>query len=231
MTHRVYEQQALALEQIINLSDHNGHHLRRVRRIKQQDTVCIFNGQGGEFLGEIVEITTTKLAVKLRKYDPINRQGPRAQHLICAQIKKNKLDYLVEKATELGAASIQLVATNRSLPMDKLPTDRFEKIIIQAAQQSGLNLIPQLKPSCTLQQAVDAIGQSMPIYFGKLDGKPLQCAAGQQALAWVIGPEGGFDDEEIAWLQGQGARGIMLAPRTLRAETAALSALVQGAMP
>ena len=145
--------------------------------------------------------------------------------LAFAPVKRAQTDWLVEKATELGAARLMPVMTQRTVA-ERVRIDRLESIAIEAAEQCGRTRVPQIAEPVPLRRFVEQLDPSRHFYFADENGgEPLAAALNEGPAVMLIGPEGGFTEDERAFVRGSGALPVSLGPRVLRAETAALSAL------
>jgi len=201
----------------------DGPYLGAVLRLGAGDKVKLFDGRSGEWLAEIVEAgkrrVTLAVVERLRE-----RESVPDLWLLFAPIKRGRIDWLVEKATELGVARLVPVLTRRTI-VDRLNLDRLRAHAIEAAEQCERTALPELAEP----QKLDALLKDWPadrlLYFAdEGGGAPFAPQPGPAAI--LIGPEGGFADEERAAIRAlPQARPVSLGPRILRADTAALAAI------
>ena len=201
----------------------HGNYLPAVLRLGPGDQVKLFDDRTGEWRAEIAEAgkkrVTLSVGERLRK-----RESVPDLWLLCAPIKRGRIDWLVEKATELGVARLLPILTGRTI-VDRLNLDRLRAHAIEAAEQCGRTALPEL----AAPQKLDAVLKNWPgdrtLFFAdEGGGEPFAPAAGPAAI--LIGPEGGFTDAERAAIRAlPWARPISLGPRILRADTAALAAV------
>ena len=210
------------------------HHASRVLRLRVNDTVQLFDGTGIELTGSIREISSKRVVLEKLQTGAVNRESP--LHIVLAQglCSSEKMDWVVQKATELGVTEIQPVQTQRSVA--KLANERAEKrvdhwrsVIIAACEQCGRNVLPVIHPP-----------QGLPDWLGMTRNRPgqkfmlLPQAASKlssahpvpkETFTLLIGPEGGFTaaEEELAQLAGFVA--VRLGGRVLRTETAAVASI------
>jgi 16S rRNA (uracil1498-N3)-methyltransferase len=145
--------------------------------------------------------------------------------LAFAPVKRAQTDWIVEKATELGAARLVPVMTHRTVA-ERVRLDRLESIAIEAAEQCGRTRVPEIVEPMKLARFIEELDPARILYFAdETGGEPLVSALREGPAAILVGPEGGFTDEERAFVRGSRASAISLGPRILRAETAALAAL------
>lgn len=217
------------------------HYLRRVLRLGPGAPVRIFNGRDGEFDATLA--TPTKSTAQLKVGVQTRRQQTVPDlWLMFAPLKKARTDFVVEKATELGASEIRPVLTERT-DADTVRTDRLQRIAVEAAEQTERLDVPVVREAMKLDHALkDWDAARLLVYAdeaGDEGGKPwggeagraspmvdvLQGAQGKAAI--LIGPEGGFSAAERQRLRALSyVKPIGLGPRILRAETAAVAALV-----
>lgn len=226
---RIYFPSPLAAGGSVELSTDQAHRLRSVLRLGSGAPIALFNGDDGEWLCRIAELDkgVARVAVENRLRAP----EPESElWLLFAPIKRARLDWLVEKATELGASALLPVWTART-QVERLNVERLQAHAVAAAEQSERLSVPDLRPPESLDRVLacwppgkrlivcDETGAGAPI------GKALaQLPAGPTAL--LVGPEGGFNQSELDALGKLSfVSRVGLGPRVLRAETAAVAAL------
>lgn len=206
----------------------------QVLRMQPGETVTLFNGQGGEFDAVIERMGRSDVSVIVGGHHPVEREAPRAVHLVVGMPANDRMDWLVEKAAELGVASIQPVLAQRSVL--KLQGERAEKkqahwqaVAVAACEQSGRNRVPPVHPVAGLAQWLAALG---PAAHARLllslgaQAQAVRLAAGAGGPVLLLsGPEGGLTVQEEELALGAGFQRATLGPRVLRAETAPLAAL------
>jgi 16S rRNA (uracil1498-N3)-methyltransferase len=200
-----------------------GTYLGAVLRLGPGDTVKLFDDRTGEWLAEIAEAgkkrATLVVGARLRERETVPDLW-----LLFAPVKRGRIDWLVEKATELGAARLVPVLTRRTM-VDRLNLDRLRAHAIEAAEQCERTALPELAEPAKLGALLGAWPAGRTLYFAdEGGGEPFAPAQGPAAI--LIGPEGGFADEERAAIRAlPEARPVSLGPRILRADTAALAAV------
>lgn len=211
------------------LSHDNAHHLLTVLRMESGAQLLAFNGRNGEWRVEIER--TSKRAGSIRVLSQTRVQTPRNDLMfLFAPIKKDRLDWLVQKAVEMGAGTIAPVITEHT-QNSKLREDKLAANIIDAAQQCGVLAVPDLQPVQSLDDALNGWDGARQLIFcdehsevrNPLDAlRPLL----GKPLALLVGPEGGFSESERQRLLSLPfVTTIALGPRILRADTAAVAAL------
>ncbi len=201
-------------------------YLTQVMRLKLNDELLMFNGVDGEWRCSIVEIL--KKGVVLRADEQVRPQtfGPDLE-LIVAVVKKARVETIVEKAAELGAARVRLAITQRT-NVEHVRLDRLDAIAIEAAEQTGRLDVPTVADPEKLAAILDGWDSERRLMFcDETGGAPVASAIREPGLwAILIGPEGGFSPEERERLRGLPfTTAVSLGPRVLRADTAAIAAM------
>ncbi len=227
LTCRLYIQPPLTTEREITLDDEQGHYLRHVMRLRNGDPVILFDGKGGEHEAIIHRLGKSGTVCHIGKHIPVSREMSCKTHIIQAACRGEKIEGVLQKGTELGAASFQIVRTERSalkLAGNKLEArlKRWRKIVIEAAEQSGRTRIPSLHWCHSLAE-IYFTGQSYAMH-------PLAAQTWTQArkrisqtdeIDFVIGPEGGLSERDLDALTEMGCHTLLFGPRIMRTETAA----------
>ena len=224
-TPRLFVDRPLADGATLTLDGAQANYLANVMRLKAGDPVRLFDDVAGEWVAEIADAAkrsiTLRLTSKLR-----GREDVPDLWLLFAPIKKGPIDWLVEKATELGAARLLPIITQRTI-VDRLNLDRLRANMIEAAEQCDRTALPQLAEPVKLPALLKAWDAKRALLFAdETGGQPIAEVAEPGPTAILIGPEGGFTPEEREMIRSTvGAIGISLGPRILRAETAAAAAI------
>jgi len=222
---RLFVRQPLADGAQVELESGAAHYLGKVMRLGEGDGVLLFDGQSGEWLARIGKAGRKRmtLAVERRTREP---EAIPDVWLAFAPVKRAQTDWLVEKATELGAARLIPVMTRRTVA-ERVKLDRLEAIAIEAAEQCGRTLLPEIAEPLPLARFLERRDPVRSLYFADEGGGEPAAAAFVPGPALILtGPEGGFTDDERASVRAAAnAVPISLGPRILRAETAALAAL------
>ncbi len=222
---RLFVEETLELARSLTLEGPPAHYLAGVLRLQPGAKVKLFDDRSGEWLAEIVEArrksVTVLLAQKLRP-----REEAPDLWLLFAPIKRGRIDWLVEKATELGARRLVPVLTRRTI-VDRLNPDRLRAHMIEAAEQCERTALPALAKLCKLETLLSDWPADRTLYFAdESGGEAMKAAVGTGPAAILIGPEGGFTSEEREVIGTvPKARAISLGPRILRADTAAIAAM------
>ncbi|RIA43669.1 16S rRNA (uracil1498-N3)-methyltransferase [Hephaestia caeni] len=222
-TPRLFVEAPLHAGAAIPLDGAPAHYLLSVMRLKEGDPVKLFDGMSGEWLGIARAVRKRDLVLevteKLRE-----REAVPDLWLCAAPIKKGRIDWVAEKACELGVARLVPVLTRRTV-VDRVKDERLRAHMIEAAEQCGRTAVPELGETLTLDAMLARWPTGRALFFAdETGGAPaldaMRARAGPAAI--LIGPEGGFDDAERAAIRAlPQAIGISLGPRILRADTAA----------
>ena len=242
---RFYCAQALQTGASMELSATTARHVQ-VLRMQPGQTITLFNGAGGEFEAVIEHMGRQNVRVLVGAHNAIEREASRQVHLAVVMPANDRMDWLVEKATELGVRRITPLISQHSVL--RLQGERAEKklahwqaVAISACEQCGRNTLPQIEALQNLstwlqsdwvahlqntQDAHSAIQAAVLSLHPSTEGLS-EWATKKQSISWLLlsGPEGGLNDEEDALARAKGFAAVNLGDRVLRAETAALAAL------
>ncbi len=229
---RFYISETLELGQHISLPSALAHHIQ-VLRLQVGDLITLFHGDGGEYSACIYAIDKKQVMVEVKTFTARDVELPYAITLAQALPESSKMDWIIEKAVELGIAAIQPLAAQRSV--QKLTPERAEKrhahwqaIIVAASEQCGRNRLARLAPLANLPQWINQVDLHHRVLLSPRAEISLSDWARHhppQALCLMIGPEGGFSEVEENIAIQHGAMAFSLGPRVLRTETAGMAAL------
>ncbi len=233
---RLYVEHPLGAGQSVPLRADQAHYLFAVMRLGVGGAVSLFNGRDGEWRAEVVEAGKRKGVLRVDR-QPGRLRMPPDVWLLFAPIKKARTDFIVEKATEMGAARIVPVATDFT-NAERIRRDRLQAHAVEAAEQCGGTFVPEVAELARLDRVLDTWPADRQIMFcdeALAGGSPVLTSrlapgseAGQEGGAWaiLIGPEGGFSQAERDRLAAlPQAHAVGLGPRVLRADTAVVAAL------
>lgn len=213
----------------VALGKDQAHYLRNVLRLKQGDNLLLFNGRDGEWWAELGEAGKKEAQVRLDHQIRPQEDGPDL-HYLFAPLKRARLDYMVQKATELGASALRPVITRHTMT-ERVKSERLIANAIEAAEQCGILRVPEVMEPEKLAKLLDRWDEGRRLIFADEQAphiSPLEAlkTLAPGPLAVLIGPEGGFEREERAALVAKPfVLPISLGPRVMRADTAAVAAL------
>ncbi len=229
-TPRLYVESALAQGTSVPLDRDQFNYLVNVLRLQAGDPVLVFNGVEGEWRA-VLQPSGRKSAV-LSVVEQLRAQDSAGDlHYLFAPLKHARLDYMVQKAVEIGASRLQPVTT-RHTQVSRLNLDRMRANVIEAAEQCGVLSIPSVGEARPLERAISELEAGRTLIFCDENAPisdpllALSAVARSSSVAVLIGPEGGFSEDERAMLlRHPGVIRLALGPRILRADTAAVAAL------
>ena len=228
-TFRLYTKEELQPNKTFLLNEEQTHYLKNVVKYSPKDTLLCFDNKRGEFLCDIVAFNKKTAEVTIKSQTKDFSPCPDIW-LLFAPLKKDKTDFVIEKATELGVKKIIPTLTRYTITTN-IKTERYIQQAIEASEQSRRTDIPEISSPATLDELLSKWDTTRTLFF--MD-ETLESPSFLEQLqqtpsspsAILIGPEGGFSTEELSILKSKSfAKGATLGPRILRAETAALSAL------
>ena len=225
---RLYVDQPLGQGQSVELTREQAHYLFGVMRLSVGGSVALFNGKDGEWLAEVAEAGKRGGVLScVEQTKPL--QLPPDLWLLFAPIKKARTDFIVEKATEMGAARVLPVQTEFT-NSERIRQDRLQAHAVEAAEQCGGTFVPEVAELKRLDRVLDTWPEGRNLMFcdEAEAGSALRLAANEKGQPWaiLIGPEGGFSNKERARLTALPfAHVVSLGPRVLRTDTAAVAAL------
>jgi 16S rRNA (uracil1498-N3)-methyltransferase len=230
---RVFVGQKLTSGKGIGIPEQSGLHLTRVLRLDAGAPLTLFDGTGGEYAATL-ERDGKKVWARVGAFDPVERESPLDITLLQGIARGERMDLIVQKATELGVSRIVPVFAERSVvkadaKQRERKLEHWQAIAIAACEQSGRNRVPEVGEPRGLGDAVAALPTSAARCLLAVEGvETLAKFAGRtrgQPLALLIGPEGGIADNEQQYARANGFVACRLGPRVLRTETAGLAAL------
>jgi 16S rRNA (uracil1498-N3)-methyltransferase len=226
---RLFVEADLAEGRTVACTPAQANYLRNVLRLQAGDTILVFNGRDGEWRAGLAEAGRRDVTLGVRAQTRAQEGGPDIDYLF-APIKRARLDYMVEKATEMGVARLRPVLTRRTV-VDRLNLERMRAHAVEAAEQCGILRLPEISPPEKLERVIAGWDASRPLVFcdeGGTEHCPFTALAMIEPgpVAVLVGPEGGFEPAEREQLSTQPfVTRISLGPRILRADTAAVAAL------
>jgi 16S rRNA (uracil1498-N3)-methyltransferase len=207
-------------------------HIRNVLRLREGDPVILFDGEGKEYQASIVRITQEKVILSLKpKAAPVPMESPVKIILGVALLKASKFDWLLQKVTEIGVSEVVPFSSSHVVPrwgegQTGSRRARWGKIAAEAAKQCGRAAIPKIHPLHSFEEvlAFDCGPARKILLWEKEKAVTLgETVAHSSKVIVLVGPEGGFSDEEARQAQAAGFQPVRLGPRILRAETAGIT--------
>lgn len=222
---RLFVRTALSEGATVDLDAAQANYLGNVMRLGEGAQVLLFDGTSGEWRARVAAVAKKRMVLIVEQRTRESEVIPDVW-LAFAPVKRTQTDWLVEKATELGAARLVPVITQRTI-VERVKLDRLESIAIEAAEQCGRTRLPQIDEPLKLDALLKQRDFARTLYFADENGgDPVASAFGRGPALILVGPEGGFADEERAAIRAApNSVAVSLGPRILRAETAALAAL------
>ena len=224
-TPRLFVDQPLGPDSAPAIEGAAAHYLLNVMRTKPGDPLLLFDNRSGEWLATVADTGKRSLALLIdRQTRPL--ESVPDLWLCFAPVKKARLDWIIEKATELGVRRLQPVITDRTI-VERVKRERLEAQIVEACEQCGRTALPELADPVKLPAMLASWPVERALLFAdEAGGTPLARLAAPAPAAILTGPEGGFTDRERdLLLQSPATRRMTLGPRILRAETAAVAAI------
>jgi 16S rRNA (uracil1498-N3)-methyltransferase len=205
-------------------------HLAKSLRLKAGDSIVVFDGRGGEYEATLTRVDRDRVDVKVGAMREAERESRLAIGLVQGLPEADKMDWIIQKSTELGVGWIQPVTCERSVV--RLSGERaarreahWRRVAIAAAEQCGRTSVPEVRPTLGFMSWV-AVPAEIPRWMLDPSAAPLSSQPPVDApIELLVGPEGGFAEREREILASRGALGVSLGPRVLRTETASLVAL------
>jgi 16S rRNA (uracil1498-N3)-methyltransferase len=233
---RVYVDAELSPDTIVELPRETASHLAKVLRARSGDQLILFRGDGREYLGSVESVRGSRVTASVGTGAEVDRESPLAITLVQCVPRGDRMDFIVQKATELGVTRIVPVLSQRSVVrLDAAQAEskaaHWRAVVVNACEQCGRNRLPIIEAAVPL---IDYLGRnaeaSAPQRTARFVLEPDVAAAAappalETAAQIAVGPEGGFGDEELDAFRIAGYLRLRLGPRILRTETAAIAAL------
>ena len=232
MSRRFFDDQPFAADQPVTLGAGASHHIAKVLRMSSGEPLTLFNGQGGEWSAVVEAVGKKAVVVRPQTFHDTNRTPPRPVVLGLPLIKGERMDYAIQKATEMGAAAIRVLETERTevrlkAEREDKKVEHWRQVMIAACEQCGLNRLPRLEAVTPLRDFLaTAEGLKLIAHPGEaaLSAQDLRASA-PLPITLLTGPEGGFSTAELDAAGAAGFRPFALGERVLRAETAPVALL------
>ena len=228
---RIHLPRALAAGDAIEFQGSAANHLR-VLRLRTGDPLVVFDGAGTSHAASVAFVERRRAGIHVG--EPVTEDGesPLAVTLAQGVSKGDRMDWSIQKAVELGVAAIAPVIAARSVLRDQpdrltRKRDHWQAVAVSACEQCGRNVVPSVAEPVPLAACLPALPDALRVFLDPEAGASVTslAQAPPPACTLLVGPEGGFTDDEIVTARDQGFRGIRLGPRVLRTETAGVAAL------
>jgi 16S rRNA (uracil1498-N3)-methyltransferase len=216
----------------VTLPEHSAHHAREVLRLRAGTPVRIFDGAGAEFDAVLESVTRQGVQVRLAGPVPARAESPLHLVLALSPLKGDRMELVIQKATELGVSAVRPVVTVRTdaaarPALKGSRQERWDKVASGAAEQCGRAVVPDVAPTTTLPRLLAEPFTGAKLALLEHPGQPAlpRQAPFPAAALLLVGPAGGFEESEVAAITAAGFTPVGLGPRILRAETAAIAAI------
>jgi len=228
---RLYVDQILAIGVPVELDPHSARYLRSVLRLSDGDQVVVFDGRGGEYRALLESSGKTSARIIAKEFDPVERESPLHIQLAIGISRGERMDLVVQKATELGVAEITPLFTQRcEVKLNQAraikKNQHWRQIAINACQQCQRNRLPDVRPAATIGEWLWSSQQGLKLLLDHHGERGIARRAPiDNRVVLLVGPEGGFESSEVAAAERAGFIPLGLGPRVLRTETAPIAAL------
>lgn len=229
---RVFVDRPVSAGQQLLLEGSAANHLMRVLRLRSGDALTVFDGSGGEFAARVAQFRRETVVVSVQEHRALERESPLSLTLAQGISRGERMDWIVQKATELGVSRIVPVFTKRSVVrLDEKQAERklqhWRAIAVAACEQCGRNRIPTLAAPVDFFEVIapDPSGCDRLLLSPTGDLRIDDLEGVRAEITVLIGPEGGLEDSEHEAAMAAGFKAVRLGPRVLRTETAAVAAL------
>lgn len=228
---RIFHPDLLSVDEHITLTDDAANHLANVLRVKVGQALVLFNGDGAEYSAHVADISKRKVIVCIDSKLSLSVESPLIIHLGQGISRGDRMEWVIQKAVELGVREISPLITERCGV--KLSSERWlkkheqwQKLVIAACEQCGRNLLPVLNPPVEFQQWISQSTEQLRLTLHpRAESSLRHIRIPNKGVRLLIGPEGGFSEQEIYQTEETGFYTTQLGPRVLRTETAAVAAI------
>jgi 16S rRNA (uracil1498-N3)-methyltransferase len=227
---RVFVDESLAAGTAVSLTGDAGNHVTRVLRLREGDALTVFDGRGGEYAARISRMQRGGVRVDVIEHRQVERESPLELTLLQSIARAERMDLIVQKATELGVTRIVTFAGERSVVrLDAKQAERkaahWRGVAVAACEQCGRNRVPLVERPVEYAAALDQKA-ALKLFLDPLGREPMiRPGTDARSIALMVGPEGGFTDMESELARRAGFVPRHMVPRVLRTETAAIAAL------
>lgn len=228
--HRIHTDEPLQPDHQVLLDAASSHYLSRVLRVVAGQPLVLFNGDGFDYAATVEKASKNGIVASITARLPARPESPLLSVLVQSLARGERTDFALQKATELGLTVFQPVEALRTevrLKPDKLESRmaHWRKVTISACEQCGRARLPELRPPLDLAGWVASTADGMRLVLAPGDHPPLARLEAPQAVEILVGPEGGFEEQEMDLLLRSGVKPVSMGPRILRTETAGPAAL------
>lgn len=230
LMNRFFIAEDFEINQSYPLPDAVFHHWGRVLRANTGDQAIVFNGKNGEYLAELIAIDKKSAHINILSFNPIQRHLPTQVILGQVMSKGDRMDYAIQKATELGVHQIQLLTSERcemrlKYDRDQKKIEHWQAVAISACEQCGLNIVPQILAPIPMQDWVHQVQAEQKLVLALSEGQVQFQSPLPARIALLVGAEGGLSKAEIDAAVQAGFQKWTIGERVLRTETAPVAAL------
>lgn len=230
LMNRFFIAEDFEINQSYPLPDAVFHHWGRVLRANIGDQAIVFNGKNGEYLAELIAIDKKSAHINILSFNPIQRHLPTQVILGQVMSKGDRMDYAIQKATELGVHQIQLLTSERcemrlKYDRDQKKIEHWQAVAISACEQCGLNIVPQILAPMPVQDWVHQVQAEQKLVLALSEGQVQFQSPLPARIALLVGAEGGLSKAEIDAAVQAGFQKWTIGERVLRTETAPVAAL------
>jgi 16S rRNA (uracil1498-N3)-methyltransferase len=226
MADRFFTSDELGLGEYV-LEGAEAHHLSAVRRFSPGDSVVLFNGNGADYLAQVISIAKKQVVLQITGVQPVERELTFSLTIASALPKGDRADFLLEKLTELGVSRFVPLITERSIVVPKPGTiEKYRRTVIEASKQCGRARLMEVETASEFDELLTHPGLAQERVILHTQSSPAKLERTSASVIVAIGPEGGFSPDELEAAQNAGWRNTNLGPRVLRVETAAIAAAV-----
>lgn len=227
---RIYDPQPLACDSLVTLGSDGANHVGRVLRMQPGEIIRLFNGDGNDYPATLQEVSKKQVVAEINSVNVLHNESPLALTLGQVISRGDRMDFVIQKSVELGVKQIVPLFSERcgvKLSGERLEkkVSQWQKIAISASEQSGRARVPEITPVQQLADWVKAPFTGHSLTLSPYATQTIATLPASPRARLLIGPEGGFTDEEVALASQAGFTDVLLGPRVLRTETAALAAI------
>lgn len=232
---RIYQAGTITVNQKLALDEDGAAHIGRVLRMSQGEQLVLFNGDGNDYLCEISQSSKKNVSVEVLSSSEVAAESPLNLHLGQVISRGDRMDFTIQKSVELGVNTITPLFSERcgvKLSGERLAKkiQQWQKIVISACEQSGRSVVPVVRPAMTLEQWCGEQTSALKLNLHPraqhgINGLTFENNLESNKVRLLIGPEGGLSEPEITMTENHNFTDILLGPRVLRTETAALTTI------